>query len=385
MRAVLSVLLAMGALVLIGISAWLSFLFAWSLGGSPEEAIAYGIGAATIDVMKALAPLFCFAWAKDRQWGAAVAAGVLWIAAAAFSFTSAMGLAAQNRLGKASSIENVQAQFADVQKQMKEAEGRLSGLRRGRSSAEAEASIQAELARTFRVSATENRTVAVLSQNCRAPERVTAAICLRVGELRQELAAAVEWERVEGQVAAARQRLAGLQGQGATDGKEADAQAGALSRAVNAFTGLAATVGGVQLALIVLIALVLEIGSSCGLYAALGAHGLRSKLAARPEPAAPAAEPATVSVLPRYGGVDAFCVDKIVPRKDAALAIGEAERAYRQWCRRQELTPVSRETFAAEFLELCSEDHFVIQGGRLLHYAVGDARAEGLLTAAAAE
>lgn len=40
-------------------------------------------------------------------------------------------------------------------------------------------------------------------------------------------------------------------------------------------TGLDATVGGVQLALMAQIALALEVGSSCGLYAALGSRAPR--------------------------------------------------------------------------------------------------------------
>ena len=88
-------------------------------------------------------------------------------------------------------------------------------LRSARSSTEVEALIAAGLSRTVTVGA-RVRTVEDVSRNCTKPDRATADACKEIGDLRAELAVAVEAARLDVRVAQLRKRGADLREKGAT-------------------------------------------------------------------------------------------------------------------------------------------------------------------------
>lgn len=344
MPKVLTVLFVAGALLLVAISATLSFLFCHSLGTTPAEQLAYGTAAATLDVLKALAPFSLIQRWRQRQFLAATAAASVWSVAVIVSLSSAVGLAAQSRLGRSGTHEALLAQFADTQRQLAEHRQRVSSLDTSRPTAELEAALQAILERPV-VTLKRVRTVAALSEACSKPDRSTAEACADAGRLRIELARARERSRLEQNIATLHDRLDALRAQGAGEGGEADRQAGLIMRAVNAVTGANTTLTIVQMALITLMAVALEIGSSCGLYAAIGAH------ATPRNPTMPSTEeppPSPESLVER------FCAERIVPEPGTTLTNADLYAAYRQWSRQQQQAPMTGAEFAAAFDRIAS-------------------------------
>jgi hypothetical protein len=104
----------------------------------------------------------------------------------------------------------------------------------------------------------------------------------------------------------------------------------------------------VQLMLIIAVALLVELGSSLGLYLASG-HGA-AKLSV-PEPKAPSPllppEPE-----PRIVDVVDFVLDALVPVPGATLSIPELQEAYAGWCNRKGFEPLPAETFTQQFVAL---------------------------------
>ncbi len=111
LRRLLSGLGVLIALLLVAISCTLSYQFSSQLGGTPLEATAYGTAAVGIDLLKCLMPFFLMERIREGRYAAATAAGVLLVLGIIWSFTSAMGLAAQNRMGRVTTIETRQAEF----------------------------------------------------------------------------------------------------------------------------------------------------------------------------------------------------------------------------------------------------------------------------------
>ena len=390
MRGGLTALGVAGSLVLVAISASLSFMFARTIGGTPEEGMAYGIACATLDVLKAVSPFFVAAWLVARKWAAAAAAALVFLIGVVVSFTSAVGLAGHNRLDRSGSFENLQAQFVDARRELSELEARLAALKRGRSSAEIDAAVRAGLDAPQIVTGSRTRTLAAVSDNCVKPDRATADACARVQELRQELAAAVEWERIERQAFAARARVQQLRSAGAGEGRHGDVQAGMLARMLNAVTGLGVTVSGMQLWLVVLIALALEVGSSFGLYAALGTHaplaGQGSGDAQAP-PKVVQPQPLTIDAQSvALGEVNEYCFARLEAEEGGSLTLPELHADYACWCDASGLSPLSLSVFRERLSVFVAEAGFPITRGRLTGFAFkDDVPAPALLAQQAAE
>lgn len=340
MRAVLSAAGVIVALGLVAISATLSFLFCRSLGSTMEEGLAYGTAAAGLDILKALAPFYLIQRWRNGQLLASASAALVWTVAVVVSLSSAFGLAAQNRLGKSGAHEGLQAQYRDTQYQLKEAEQRLAALQHARPAREVDAALQAILARPI-TTPKRIRTVATASENCTRPDRLTAEACIEAGQLRTELARAQERAQLENRIGSLRQHVDELRHQGAGEGSEPDRQAGVIMRTINAAMGTTTTITAVQTALIALIAIALEVGSSCGLYAALGSHvPLDVKTTTETTPNIEA-RPSTRET----GKIADYCHARVTERQGARVAMGQAFEDYGEWCTAENLRPAAKQRF----------------------------------------
>jgi hypothetical protein len=118
-----------------------------------------------------------------------------------------------------------------------------------------------------------------------------------------------------------------------------------------------------QIGLVVLLALVLEVGSSCGLYAALGSHAIAGKSA--PAPAKPRERrPA--------GAVVDFCLNRLMPAPGHKLRLTRAFRDYGLWCEEQGLRPLPRKTFLRDLRALAKTHGLHVADGAIHHVALGD-------------
>jgi hypothetical protein len=374
------------ALVLVAIPAYLSFTFARTLGGTPEEGLAYGIAAATIDVAKALAPLLVARWIAVRQWGAAVAAGLVFVAAVLFSITSAIGLAAGNRLAKSGSAEAVQAQFAAAAGELREQQDKLARTTAGRPAAEIDGALRKALAEPVR-RGSQVKTVADWTDGCAQPDRAAVDACRAVGELRSQLAAATAREAIEARIAELRAKLDGLRVAGAGEGRAGDAQANVIARVWQTATGQRVSDGGVQIALIVLIAFVLEVGSTCMMYASLGSHGARPAAASpqltklptlvtTEQREAPQRQAGAVVIDAEAvtGDVEGFCTDRMVPRPGHSMTLRDIETEYQAWCRVQGFQPLATADFRRELREVLAGAGVPVVNGRVRNVGFDDAR-----------
>jgi hypothetical protein len=359
MRAALTVAGVILGLALTGISATLAFLFCHSLGGTPTESLGYGSAAAIMDLLKTLAPFFAAWHWRKRQWTGVGAAVLLWTVGVTLSVTSAMGLAAQNRLGKSADHATRHAQYQETQEQLQATQYKLAALPAARPLGEVDAALQAALSKPIPVGK-RVRTVAMHTDHCARPDRGTAEACREIGTLKTEFARASERSSLEAEIRRLRERIDSLRKGGGGEGDEADRQASIIARTLHAVAGLTTTVPAVQLALIALIALAIEVGGTCSLYAALGSHSdtphARTEEHASQQPA-----------QPQSARTADYCAARLTRQDGSRLSMREIYRDYEAWCREQGLSPVDKGEFMRELRREGQGRGWSIAGGVIHH------------------
>jgi hypothetical protein len=228
MRALIAATGSLVALGFLGASAVANYLFGASLGRSPWEAHLYGAVAVLAVAMNALAP-FYISWslAAERR---VTAAGIalLWALCLAYSTSSALGFAAQNREGMAATQQLSRDAYDDTRRELLDLEARRKD------------------------------------------------------------ATAKDRARLDARIDGARKRLVALRDKG-------PAPADAQSQLLASFSRGLFSAAQVRQALVVLFALMVEVGATLGLFAALS-HGLDAPTL--PPPGQPAS--ATTRVRSRW-------------------------------------------------------------------------------------
>jgi hypothetical protein len=178
------------------------------------------------------------------------------------------------------------------------------------------------------------------SKDCtEATEPPSRAFCDSYFRLRAEQAAAEEAVRLEGRIVALQAELASLKAQGA--GQARDAQVAVLSSLFSL------PEDRLRLVLIVAVALVVELGSSLGLY-----------LAAGPQKGASIDSDADVSQPEEpcpVGDIEEFILESLVPSNANAMSAQELRKAYDDWCKRQNLRPMDHSFFERQFTALAAQ------------------------------
>ena len=253
MRIVLGLIGVAVALTFMAASAAMNWVFMSSLGKTPLEAQIFGAVSVAIDAFKAMLPLY-IAWAlvaKKRAY-AAIASGVF-VLFFGFALVSAVGFAAANRGAITGGKEVVAARYDAAQRDVTEAETKLAGLPKARPQA-----VIVEALRALE----QDRKWTTSKQCTEATAADSRLFCEGYYGTKAELASALEAARLETRLGDLRTEVRRLQDVGA--GQESDAQATLLSR----LTGVQATTA--QMALVVFLAVLVEIGASMGLYLAWG-------------------------------------------------------------------------------------------------------------------
>lgn len=321
MRAFLSICGVGAALVLCAVSAAMNWLFLSSLGKTPLEGQVLGAASAAADVLKALLPFFiAWSWQAGR-FVAAGAGSLAFVFLAGFSFLSAIGFAADNRLVLVDRRDDVSSAHARVQRDLALSESQRSALPSHRPPAVVSEEIERHQ---------QNRRWAATKKCTEATEPQSREYCAAFFTLRAELAAGREHARLSSEIAAMQAEAIQLRQQGA--GQDRDPQAALLSRIFGWGQDT------VRLALIIAVALLVEIGASLGLFLA-GGHRQED---------APARE-APQRQGPQVGSVEDFCLEALSASPRSTLAMDELLAGYQAWCARKGQEPLDSDSFATAF------------------------------------
>lgn len=333
MKTVLSVLGIIAAIVLCAVSAAMNYLFLASLGKTPLEGQVLGAASAAADLLKALLPFF-IAWSwQSRRFVAAAGGTIAFVFFAGFSLLSALGFAAETRGTLVQSREEANAAYVRMLRDL----GEKAEKRRALPVHRPAGVVSEDIARhqqDRRWSATKACTEATQSES--------RAYCAAYFTLRSELAASEEAQRLSAEIARLQSQADALRSSGA--GQESDPQVALLSRIIGTERE------PVRLALTVLIAILVEIGASLGLFLASG-HGAAKQM--------PVSEPAEAGQLPQpeaaprmVGDIEDFVLQALVPMPGTSLSLAELQAAYSGWCAASDFEALPAETFAERFAAL---------------------------------
>lgn len=258
MRHALGILGVLAAGVLLAVSAAMNWRFGFSLGKTEFDGQIYGAASAAADCLKALIPFFLFAAIRNRMWSQAAASAVVWVVVTAYSLTSALGHAALNRLDTAGQRAQQTAVYQDMRSDIKRMEGQVSWIPQHRP-----ASTVASEMDGMRNQLSWNRT-----KGCtEVAGKFNRDFCQKFHTLSAEHANGIQAAELSKKIMEVKSELAKSGEGGATALTEADPQAAMLAKIGNlVFADV--KVDDVQMALTIFIALLLEVGSSFGMYVA---------------------------------------------------------------------------------------------------------------------
>lgn len=369
MRHLLGALGVLAAGVLIAVSAAMNWSFGYHLGATEFDRVILGSASVAADCLKALMPFFFFAAIRNKMWSQVAASAVLWVVVAAYSMTSAAGIAMQNRKDSGSQREAQAASYQDVRADLKRAQEQLSWVPQHRPVA----TVQADIDNV------KNQRAWKWTAGCTdVSGKQGRELCDKFNGLIAEKASAEEAQTLEARIADISTKLSGVSGQAVS--ADADPQA-AMFASLTGFDK-----AKIQTGLALFVALLLEIGSSFGLYVAFSQWRLYDREApAAPKMATlastntavaavavqPVATPAPVQIAkPRSGAndnktapapqrliapetdVERFYKESVDTQDGSSLTATALYEEYCAWCEEQTKEPLALPTFGREFGDL---------------------------------
>jgi hypothetical protein len=306
------------SLGLIAVSVALNFRMGFRSADTELDGKLYGAGAAFGDCLKAIAP-FMMSWGlRNRDWLATASAIVLFGVCTTYSFVSALGFAAEHRANKAGTAQFELDGYGDLRAEKKRLEERLAFYGQQRSAQEVEDAKAAKLReRTW----SGGQTVGVLSRDCSIDRKSARAACEEVAKLNVELSAAREFERLTGELRALGEKSAAMSVDAAP--VTTDAQVDVLAGIVNLLTDVVVK-DHVGLALSILLACFIEVGSGVGLF--MVTTPWREKRNADEGAVGKAAERKRA-----LGHVDAYMLARVEPG-EGMLSVTTLHEDYVRWC-----------------------------------------------------
>lgn len=391
LRHALGVLGVLAAGVLLAVSAAMNWSFGYQLGRTAFDGQIYGAASVAADCMKALVPFFFFAAIRNRMWSQAVASLVVMLVVTAFSLTSALGHAALNRADTSGKRTHEAQSHKDLRTDLDRDRGQLAGIPQHRPSG----AVQSELD-GLKVKREWGWTAGCTDIKSKG----NRDYCQQIHALLSELASAQQAAALEARIAENQAKLA--QYQAGALGAQADPQAAVLAKLASSF-GPSIKVEDVQMAMTIFIALLLEVGSSLGMYIAFSQWRLDERMA----PAAPAmatlastsSQPVTIeasapvlpaAVQPRVrisandnkslpaaasklvapeNDVQLFYKERIETQDGSSLTATALYEDYCEWCEELKKEPLALPTFGREFGELGVQKAKI--AGRVRYIGIG--------------
>lgn len=356
MRMLTTLLGVLASLVLLGVSGAMNYLFLSSLGKTPVEAQVLGAASAAADMLKALLPFF-IAWGwRAGRYAVALPGLFVWMFFAGFSLLSAIGFAADNRGVFSHTRESLNASYESALADLNASEAKLSKLPKHRA-----VSIVSEDIERHKQDRRWNSTKGCADATL--PESRT--FCEEYFALRAEMAAGIEEQRIARTVNDLKSEIERLRKAGA--GQDADPQVSLLSR----LFGHAES--RVRLSLIIIVAILVEIGSSLGLFlatnhSALFARGViprtreSSRIEITPLLQGERETKPVAGTIP-VGDVVDFALDCLWPEAEGELTLAELFKRYRDWCICKNFGFLEEAKFESEFRELANKISLTCNNG----------------------
>ncbi|MEJ2125633.1 MAG: hypothetical protein P8Y47_12745, partial [Alphaproteobacteria bacterium] len=267
MRHVFGVLGVIAATILLCVSAAMNWQYGFSLGKTPFDSHIFGAASIAADGMKALMPFFIFSAYRNRNWSQALGGSALWAVCIIYAMTSALGFSALNRSDTSGSRAAQVAQYKDLRGEMDRIKQQQSWLKKHRSTGAVSAEIEA-IKQNYRWTTSAGCTDVTLPES--------REVCTKYHKLNAELAAAKQDKALEERKAVVSHKLATMEKGGGV--QEADPQAAIISN----LSGMDIT--KVETGMTILVMLLVELGSSLGLYVSTSTWRIEDQVPApRPE------------------------------------------------------------------------------------------------------
>ncbi len=350
MRYVFGALGVVAATVLLLVSAAMNWRFGFGLGKTEFDGQIYGAASAAADGLKALLPFF-LVWAlRQRAWLQMAAAALVWVVCTSYSLTSSLGFAALNRADTVGERVLKATEYQDLRTELKRAREKAGWIPKHRSVAEVEAALTAALMEPVRGKGRRVRgTVASLTKNCTVSNYWASRYCPNIFNLRKELAIAKDAEKLERRIAELRAKLAQVASASAV--AEGDPQVALLSR----LTGVDSA--KVQMALVVLVSILVEIGSGLGFFVVLGGtRAMRPKrVLAVPQTGANdnlSEDESDLKVVEPTDELKAFYEERIEKAEGCSVTASLLYEDYCSWAAETGREPMTLPAFGRRFGEL---------------------------------
>ena len=370
MRTTLSLLGVGVATVLLLVSAAMNWRYGFNLGKTELDGHIYGAASAAADGLKALLPFFIL-WAIGlRNFIHAIAGIMLWVVCSSYSLTSAVGFAALNREGT-TSIRAVQAvNYSDLREELDRSREKLSWVPQHRSIEEVDADLAVIMAQPIRGRRKGGRrrvlgTVGQLTDDCTKSGFRAQRLCSEVLNLRKELAVARQADKLETRIAEIKTQIGSLsrKEQGFAR-SSADPQALMLAK----ITGFEPA--QVQLGLIILVAILVELGSGLGLFVAfshLRHGGQRQTEIIEPNFSLNVSNPVRRLMLPK-SDIQKYYSDRTEKHDGTSVTATALYEDYCIWCELNSKEPIALPIFGRQFSELGIQKAKI--GGRIRYIGI---------------
>lgn len=331
------------------VSAAMNWQYGFNLGKTPFDAHILGAASIAADCLKALLPFFIFAAWRHRNWSQALGGTALWVVCILYALTSAIGFASLNRSDTTASREMKAERYVDLRAQLDQVTDQQKWLEKHRSVGMVKAEIDAAK-QHYRWISSEGCTNATVT--------LSREFCEGFHKLQAELAAGKKNELLQARADEIRGELGKMDITAAA--KIADPQATMIS----ILTGV--DIKQVELGLTVLITLMVELGSSMGLYVATSTWRVHEQLKkAVPEPAkvVEIMEPKPVELqierpqqpaplaLPK-SDIQTYFGDRIREDDGSSITALALYDNYCDWCERSERQPVGLPIFSRQLTDL---------------------------------
>jgi hypothetical protein len=343
MRDLAAIIGVLASLCLIAVSATLNYRMGYRAADNPQDGMVYGLGAGAGDILKALAPMMFLLALKKREWLAAFAAALVFAAGTLYSFTAALGFAAEHRAVRADEAVAAQEAHRAYATSRDQLLARIQLLGPQRSVAEIDAAIEAIYAQP----AWEGgRTVATVSNRCQLSKPATRLRCEDIAKLNAEKAKAAD-------AAMTTQQLAHLEQQRPAPGGSQNAQVIALVALSHHLVPLSEEL--IMAVLAVMLAVFLEVGSGFGLLLAT-------------TPWRQTTAPTDTKPTPDLAE---FLAATLEPSAGDSVTGQEVLTRYQNWCKGAKAPRLNSQQVCAELVIVAQDLGLRVQGsgpGLVLHH-----------------
>jgi hypothetical protein len=300
--------------------------------------------------MKALMPFFIFGAIRNRNWSQALGGAALWAVCIVFALTSALGFAALNRSDTTGNRTLQSANYEDLRAQLAQIAQQQSWLEKHRSPGMVEAEIGGakQNVRWTSSAGCTNATVTLSREFCESYHKLQA-----------ELAAAKKDEALQMRADEVRAKLGGMDGRAAVN--NVDPQANILSKLLHI------DLSQVEVGLTILITLLVELGSSLGLFVSTSTWRMHEQMKRPPQPEPVRVveiiqppipvqiqlnhQPAAPLALPK-SDIEIYFDERIRQDDGASVTALALYDNYCEWCEAGKRQPVGLPIFSRQLTDL---------------------------------